>query len=153
AVRLVAKIKDKLGYNLPLSALVHAADIEKLACILRHQTESKPESSVLALQPNGSKRPFFCIHPIGGNILCYMELTRFTGPDRPFYGLQAPRLNGQADRFACIEDMAANYIAAIQSIQPSGPYLLGGWSFGGVVAVEMARQLKQQNNQTAHLAL
>ncbi len=153
AVRLVAQIKHKLKYNLPLSALVQAADIENLAHILRQQTESKPESLMVALQPSGSKQPFFCIHPIGGNILCYMELARCIGTDRPFYGLQATRLNGQGNSFEHIEEMAAYYIDAIRDVQPAGPYLVGGWSFGGVVAVEIARQLKQQNNQTAHLAL
>jgi len=153
AVRLVAQIKDKLRYNLPLSALVQAADIEKLARILRQQTDSKPESLIVALQPGGSKRPFFCVHPIGGNILCYMELARCIGTDRPFYGLQAARLNGQGNRFARIEEMAAYYIEAIRAVQSEGPYLLGGWSFGGVVAFEMARQLNQQSRQLAHLAL
>jgi amino acid adenylation domain-containing protein len=153
AVRLVAQIKHKLKYNLPLSALVQSADIENLARILRQQTESEPESLLVALQPGGSKQPFFCIHPIGGNILCYMELARCVGTDRPFYGLQARRLNGQGSSFEHIEEMAAYYIDAIRDVQPAGPYLLGGWSFGGVVAVEIARQLKQRNNQTAHLAL
>src|SRR2546423_13883615 len=82
-----------------------------------------------------------------------MELARCIGTDRPFYGLQATGVNGQGNRFARIEEMAAYYIETIRAVQPAGPYLLGGWSFGGVVAFEMARQLNQQSRQIAHLAL
>jgi amino acid adenylation domain-containing protein len=153
AVRLVAQIKDKLRYNLPLSALVRSADIENLARVLRQQTGSKSESLMVALQPGGSKQPFFCVHPIGGNVLCYMDLARLVGTDRPFYGLQAAASNGQGKTFARIEDMAAYYIEAIRAVQPAGPYLLGGWSFGGVVAFEMARQLDQQDQQSAHVVM
>jgi thioesterase domain-containing protein len=152
AVRLAAQVKDKLRYSLPLSALVRATDIENLARLLRRQTDAKPESPVVALQPGGAKRPFFCVHPIGGNILCYMDLARYAGAVRPFYGLQAPGLNGEGVSFARIEEMAAHYIEAIRSVQPTGPYLLGGWSFGGVVAFEMARQLNRQG-QTAHVTM
>ncbi|HVG22475.1 MAG TPA: amino acid adenylation domain-containing protein, partial [Blastocatellia bacterium] len=123
AVRLVAQIKDKLRYDLPLSALVQAADVENLARMLRQQTGSTPESLMVALQPGGSKRPFFCVHPIGGNVLCYMDLARCMGTDRPFYGLQAAGLNGRPGSFARIEDMAAHYVEVIRAVQPSGPYL------------------------------
>src|SRR5581483_6608779 len=99
-----------------------------------------------------TKLPFFCVHPIGGEVFCYAELAHQLGADQPFYGLQVP---GQShpQPLQTIEAMARSYIAAMQSVQPSGPYLLGGWSLGGVIAFEMAQQLVQQGNPVALLAL
>jgi thioesterase domain-containing protein len=121
--------------------------------LMRQQTDLTPESPVVAIQPAGSQTPFFCIHPIGGNILCYMELARWMGSERPFYGIQATCLSGNGELDTRLESMAAHYIEAVRAIQPEGPYLLGGWSFGGVVAFEMARQLKHQHGQVAHVTL
>jgi amino acid adenylation domain-containing protein len=151
AVRLLAQIKEKLRYDLPLSALVQAADIENLAHMLRQQPSSKSESPVVAIQPNGSKRPFFCVHPIGGNVLCYIELARGLGSEQPFYGLQAD--NAMARGPTDIEDMARRYVDETRKIQSEGPYVLGGWSFGGVVAYEMARQLQEQGQKVDRLVL
>jgi amino acid adenylation domain-containing protein len=153
AVRLVAQVKERLGQQIPLSALVQGASIESLAGLLRQETGLKQSSPLVAIQPRGPKTPFFCIHPIGGNVLCYMDLARSLGADRPFYGLQAAGLNGERDAFASIEGMAASYVEAMRAAQPEGPYLLGGWSFGGVVAFEMARQLNRHDAQPAHLVL
>ncbi|HEX8089471.1 MAG TPA: amino acid adenylation domain-containing protein, partial [Blastocatellia bacterium] len=150
AVRLVAQVRERLGQHLPLSALVQGGSIESLAGLLRQETALKKFSPVVAIQPHGSKTPFFCIHPIGGNVLCYMDLARCLGEDRPFYGLQAVGLNGEGDTFTSVEAMSASYVEALRAVQPEGPYLLGGWSFGGVVAFEMARELKRQGDQPAH---
>jgi thioesterase domain-containing protein len=105
------------------------------------------------MQPSGSKPPFFCVHPVGGGIMCYAELSRDLGADQPFYALEAIGLDQEQPIQASIEEMAATYIAALQAAQPQGPYFLGGWSFGGTVALEMARQLQQQGQQVALLAL
>jgi thioesterase domain-containing protein/acyl carrier protein len=153
AVRLVAQVRDKLKQTISLSALVQGASVESVASLLRQRTDLTPESPVVAIQPAGSKTPFFCIHPIGGNVFCYMELARLMGSDRPFYGIQATSLSGNGDLDTRIESMAAHYIEGVRTIQPEGPYLLGGWSFGGVVAFEMARQLKHQHRQVARVAL
>jgi amino acid adenylation domain-containing protein len=153
AVRLVAQVRDRLKQTIPLSSLVQGASVESLASLLRQQTDLTPESPVVAIQPAGSKTPFFCIHPIGGNILCYMELARSMGSERPFYGIQVSGLSGNGELDTRIENMASHYIEAVRAIQPEGPYLLGGWSFGGVVAFEMARQLKQRDGQVAHVTM
>jgi thioesterase domain-containing protein len=89
-------------------------------------------------------------------VLCYYHLARRLGQEQPFYGLQAPNLieiaeNG--DNYSRIEDRAAHYIEEMRSVQPEGPYLLGGWSFGGVVAFEMAQQLQRGNQAVALLAM
>jgi thioesterase domain-containing protein/acyl carrier protein len=153
AVRLVAQVRNKLKRTVPLSALVQGATIESLASLVRQRRDLAPESPVVAIQPAGSKTPFFCIHPIGGNIFCYVELARLTGSDRPFYGIQSTGLSGNGVPDTRIESMAALYLEHVQAIQPKGPYLLGGWSFGGVVAFEMARQLKHRHGQVAHVTL
>jgi amino acid adenylation domain-containing protein len=109
-------------------------------------------SSLVELQ-RGSKTPFFSVHPIGGNVHCYMELARLLGPEQPFYGLQSPELSYGGEPHRSVEGMAAHYIEQIRLVQPQGPYQLGGWSFGGVVAFEMARQLQTEGEIVELLAL
>ena len=105
------------------------------------------------LQPHGRRPPFFCVHPAGANTLCYAELARQLGEEQPFYGLQAPGLDGRDEPLTKFEELAALYVEAVRSIRPRGPYLLGGWSMGGPVAFEMARQLRGQGQSVALLAL
>jgi len=107
----------------------------------------------VAIQPGGSKRPLFLVHPAGGHVFPYVHLAQFLGPDQPCYGLQARGLEDEQDPHTRIEDMAAYYVQALQTVQPTGPYLLGGWSMGGVIAFEMAQQLHAQGQRVALLAL
>jgi len=153
AVRLIAQIQKQFGQNLPLATLFQRATIEQLALILRQQISSPSWSPLVAIQPGGFKRPFFCVHPAGGNVLCYYDLARYLGTEQPFYGLQAKEADQQPDPHTTVEDTAACYIEALRVIQPEGPYLLGGWSYGGLVAFEMALQLQVQGQQVALLAL
>jgi thioesterase domain-containing protein len=85
--------------------------------------------------------------------LSYYELAYLWGFDQPFYGLQPLGLDGEQSPFTRIEEMAAHYIEALRQVQPSGPYFLGGWSFGGLVAFEMAQQLLRAGHQVALLAI
>jgi thioesterase domain-containing protein len=107
----------------------------------------------VAIQPNGTKRPFFCVHAIWGNVFHYRELAQRLGPDQPFYGLQAQGLDGKCPPYETVEEMAANYIQELREFQPKGPYYLGGHSFGGLVAFEMARQLHSRGQRVDLLAL
>jgi amino acid adenylation domain-containing protein len=107
----------------------------------------------LAKNPNSSKPPFFCIHPMFGVVFPYLELAHHLGSDRSFYGLQPLGLDGKSAPLNRIEAIATYYIQAIQTIQPHGPYYLGGWSFGGLVAFEMAQQLTQAGEQIDLLAI
>lgn len=107
---------------------------------------------LVTLQERGGKTPFFCVHAILGDALCYLQLARHVGSDRPFYGLQAPVFGG-GDPLDSIQRMAERYVAAIQRIQDTGPYLLGGWSMGGYVAFEMARRLRAMGHEVALVAL
>jgi thioesterase domain-containing protein len=101
----------------------------------------------------GSRKPLFCAHPLGGTALCYFDLARQLDADQPFYAIRAPELTGEHDPLERIEDMAAYYVSAVRTVQPVGPYLLGGWSMGGVVAFEMARQLHRMGSFVALVAL
>jgi len=105
------------------------------------------------IQGQGSRRPFFCIHAVGGNVLEYHDLARSLGPDQPFYGLQAKGLDGKEEPHTNIRDMAAHYIKEMREVQPEGPYLIGGRSSGGTIAYEMACQLQAAGEEVALLAL
>jgi amino acid adenylation domain-containing protein len=115
--------------------------------------EAATRSPLLRLSPHGSRSPFFCVHPISGGATCYRDLAQSLEADRPFYGLQARGLSGEEEPYDNVVDMAAHYVAAIRSIQPEGPYHLGGWSFGGLVAFETARRLWAEGQSTGVLAL
>lgn len=104
------------------------------------QTTPAAASSLVAIQPAGSRPPFFCVHPAGGDVLCFQALSRHMGMDQPFYGLQSRGLGAGEEPFASIEEMAASYRAEITRAHP-GPYYLGGWSLGGAVVYEVARQI------------
>ncbi|MEN8220102.1 MAG: amino acid adenylation domain-containing protein, partial [Pseudomonadota bacterium] len=153
AVSLMAQIEQRFNKHLPLASLFQGATIEQLANQLRQQTDSQAWSSLVAIQPNGTKQPFFCVPGIGGNVLSFYELGHHLGPDQPFYGLQAVGLDGNSAPFCCIEDMAAHYLKELQTIQPQGPYRLGGHSFGGLVAFEMSLQLQKQGHEVAFLGI
>jgi amino acid adenylation domain-containing protein len=151
AVRVLACVHRELGVDLPLSSLLQGRTIEQLARRLRAGPE--PPTPLVAVQPHGSRRPLYCVHPVSGTGLCYAALARALGGDRPLYTLDAAGLRAGEDPHARIEDMAGHYLAAIREVQPTGPYLLGGWSMGGVIAYEMARQLEQQGERVDLLAL
>ena len=97
----------------------------------------------MPLQPRGTKRPFFCIHPLAGVVFPYYELAFALGKEQPFYGLQSLGIAGKERPLSTIEEMAARYIKAIKVVQPEGPYALGGWSLGALIAFEMVQQLQQ----------
>jgi amino acid adenylation domain-containing protein len=151
AVRLFALIEKRLGRKLPLTTVFQGATVEHLASVLRQQPG--PQSSLVPIKPDGGKRPLFLVHPAGGHVFPYVYLAQYLDPDQPCYGLQARGLEEGQDPHTRIEDMAAYYIKALQTVQPAGPYLLGGWSMGGVVAFEMAQQLHAQGQRVALLAL
>lgn len=153
AIRLFSEIEQVWGRNLPLATLFQAQTIEKLANLLRQSGWSTPYSSLVPIQPEGSKPPLFCVHPIGGNILEYYALASHLDKDQPVYGIQSLGLDGKATPLDTIEAMATYYIAEMKIIQPCGPYYLVGYSFAGLVVYEIARQLDRQGERVGLLAL
>lgn len=111
------------------------------------------EQPLVSIQARGSLPPFFCVHAVGGNVFSYVGLARRLGLAQPFYALQARGLMGAQEPHTRVEEMAADYVHAIRAAQACGPYLLGGWSMGGLVAFEMACQLQRQGQQVALVAL
>jgi thioesterase domain-containing protein/acyl carrier protein len=153
AVQLMARIEKALGRVLPLSTLFSHGTVEQLAVGLRQTEDSGQRSPLVPIQPEGTQTPFFAVHPAGGTVLCYLDLAQHLGRDQPFYALEAPGLSSAQVPYRDIRQMAADYAAAVRTIQPEGPYFLGGWCFGGTIAFEMAHQLQQQGQEIALLAL
>ncbi len=152
AVLLMARIEKRLGKVLPIASLFATPTLESLAAALSESGSQslgrQGRSPLVAIKPQGEAPPFFCVHPVGGNVLCYLSLSRHLSPDQPFYALQSPD-PGEAS----IEEMAARYLREIRPVQPEGPYRLGGWSMGGLVAFEMARQLENAGEEVDLVAV
>jgi thioesterase domain-containing protein len=153
AVRMTAEIERRSGQSIPLAALFHDATVEHLASLLRDPGRSLISSSLVPLQKSGSGRPLFCVHPAGGTVFCYLALAeRFRG-ERPVYGLQAVGVDGRYPPHDTMDEMALHYVQAIREVQPHGPYCLAGWSLGGNIAFEVARQLSECGDRVDMLAL
>ncbi|HWD19234.1 MAG TPA: condensation domain-containing protein [Verrucomicrobiae bacterium] len=152
AVKLIAQVEKNLGRRLPLPILFRAPTIEKMAEALMESATPTLGSCLVEIQPRGSRPPIFWLHTLGGGggggLFTYRKLAEALGTDQPSYGFVAP-----AQPFDSIEAMAARYVAEMKALQPAGPYRIGGYCFGGVVAYEMARQLEAQGEETAVLAL
>jgi phthiocerol/phenolphthiocerol synthesis type-I polyketide synthase E len=153
AVHLFVQIERVFNVKLPLATLFEAPTIEELARILRREARSSGWSPLVPIQTAGSRPPFFCVHGAGGNVLIYRDLARRLGSDQPFYGLQAPGLDGSCPPLARVEEMAALYAREIRRAQPSGPYFIGGYCLGGTIAFEIARQIRAQGEHVALLAM
>src|SRR5215208_228674 len=150
AIRMMTKARRQLGREIPLAPLFEKGTIEHLARTLRQDTGAIAQSPLVKIQPLGDKRPFVCVHGIGGGVIDYLPLSHALGTTQPFWGVQA---TGPETERRSVEDIAACYLKALQDEQPAGPYLIGGWSFGGLIAFEMARQLKDKGDEVALLAL
>jgi thioesterase domain-containing protein/acyl carrier protein len=157
---LAEKLRTCLDRAIADASEAHTSEQKKLTTEVEHQVSylsnkglSALWSSLVPIHPHGSRRPFFGVHTNDGSVLFYRHLVRHLHPDQPFYGLQAPELDGKQTPPIRIEELAAHYIKEIQTIQPEGPYLLGGFCIGGVIAFEMAQQLVEQGQQVALLAL
>jgi len=153
AARLMHRIEQTLGQRLPLAALLQAPTVEQFAALLRQEGWSASWSSLVAIQAEGSRPPFFCVHGVGGNVVGFRDLARHMGPEQPFYALQPQGLDGQRPCLTSVPEMAERYLREIRRVQPEGPYRIGGYSFGGLVAYEMAQQLRAQEQEVSLLAL
>lgn len=110
-------------------------------------------SPLVKIQAGGPGRPLFLGHPSNGSVFCYRELAKHLGTERHIYGLQSPGLDAEPPGRLGLEEMARGYVEAVRGVQPEGPYLLAGWSMGGVIAYEIAQQLLKRGERIALLAL
>jgi amino acid adenylation domain-containing protein len=148
-MRVVNQVREILGVELSIRALFDAPTVELLA---RSLGESGSALDVLLpIRATGTEAPLFCVHPAAGIGWVYAGLLRHVPADRPVYVLQSPGLTGEQP--VTVEETAARYVAELRRVQPSGPYRLLGWSFGGVVAQAMATQLQRDGEQVAILVL
>jgi thioesterase domain-containing protein/acyl carrier protein len=153
AAHAIVQIQKVFGREFPVSTMHQAPTIRDFAALLSRQSGIRPSSCLVALQPRGTAPPFFCVHGAGGTTLGFQDLARHFAPHRPFYGTRAPswqRLPPGGER---VEDMAARYVKALRERQGEGPYYLGGYSFGGSIALELAQQLRAQGETVALLAI
>jgi amino acid adenylation domain-containing protein len=153
AARLNASIEKAFGAKLPLSAFIQHSTIQGQARLIRHHRKESPWPSLVPLRTGGSKPPLFCMHMRDGQVLSYRDLARHLPSDQPLYGLQSKGLDKTSPINTRIEDMARDYVAEMRAFWPSGPYAICGWSFGGVIAFEVARQLEREGQTVALLAL
>ncbi len=159
AVRLMALIERRFQVDLPLSTLFDQPTIEGLARRIAAKEIPNAGSPLVRIRPavfSAEVRelpPFFCVHPVGGQVLCYRDLAHHLGAEQPFYGLQAHGCDREAILDPGVADMAQRYLQAIRRTQPSGPYRLGGWSMGGTVAFEISRRLYRLGERLDALVL
>jgi acyl transferase domain-containing protein/thioesterase domain-containing protein len=139
-VRLLAKVKKKYGVDLKLATLFSAPTIEKLCELVRDKTAPPSFNSLIKIQPNGSKPPLFLIHEIEGSVIVFRDLVKHLDADQPVWGVEYS-VSESLSPFLRMEDLAAHYLAEMRALQPAGPYYLLGYSFGGLLAFEMAQQL------------
>jgi acetoacetyl-CoA synthetase len=144
AVGLFLEIEQVLGIKLPITAIYDAPTIEKQIELI--DAETQPAFSPLVLLKDGDETaPFFIVHGVGGTVIEFATLGRQIDTGRAVYALQARGLDGTEPPLERVEAMAALYVEAIRAKQAQGPYYIGGYSFGGLVALEMARQLGDEN--------
>lgn len=173
AVRLFAQIRSQFAVDLPLATLFQASTLAGFTAIvakaceisMAHMQAAASASGALApavpkwsplvaiCQGQADQPPLFCIHAAGGNVINFKRLATELGPAQPFYGLQAQGVDGHRPALASIQAMAAQYVEAIRSVDPHGPYWLLGYSAGGVIAFEMAQQLRQAGAEVAMLGM
>jgi len=153
AVKVMKSIEEKTGSRLPISALFEAPTVEKLSYLLEQDEKVISWKSLVPIKPEGSKPPLYIVHGSGLTVLVFHALAMGLDPDQPVYGLQARGLNGIDEPFDTIEDIASCYIEEILEQNPHGPYSLVGYSFGGIVAFEMAKQFKTMGKEVNMLAI
>jgi amino acid adenylation domain-containing protein len=153
AASLFARMEAAFGQRLPLSLLFQAATVEKLAVHLRTEREQRPPALMVPIQPRGTRTPFFAAPGRGGYGFEFRDLAQRLGPDQPFYSFSYERWDTNAKAESTLADMARWFIKIMRSVQPHGPYRLGGYCLGGWVAFAMAQELRAQGEETELLVL
>ncbi|KPA10516.1 Thioesterase domain protein [Candidatus Magnetomorum sp. HK-1] len=136
----ISEIYRAIGYY-------HHAPLFDIELSFERHNLAYHQSTLTPLQTRGEKNPIYCIHPIEGTVFCYKELSQYMKNKRPVYGCQAYGIIPGTKPIHQIKKMAATYLNCIKTVQPRGPYILLGWSFGGVIAYEIACQLQINNEQ------
>ncbi|MFE0191075.1 amino acid adenylation domain-containing protein [Streptomyces sp. NPDC058989] len=153
AMRLVVQIEQRYGVTIALSEFIAAPTVAGLAARLRDGDAVAAFDPLVPIRPDGDRPPLFMVHPMGGNVLCYVRFARHLPADQPLYALQAAGADPGTTPLCSVQELAASYVTALREVQPHGPYSIGGWSFGGFVAFEIARQLRAAGEEINRLVL
>ena len=153
AVTLMVKIEKELGTRLPLAVLFDHSNIHDMAKLLDQKSERVSWGSLVPIRSKGTKKPLYLVHGAGLNLLLYTTIVAGLDPDQPVFGLQAKGLDGEDEPLYTIEDIAAYYNEEILKIDKSGSYALAGFSMGGQLAYEMAKQLVEAGHIVSFLGV
>jgi thioesterase domain-containing protein/acyl carrier protein len=149
AIKALSRIRKEFDADLPLATLLQAPTVVQLGALLHNRDFIPSWSLLVPVRAGGTKPPFFLMHALGGNVLDYRRLVNHLESDQPVYAFQAQGLDGNLIKDAALEEMAADYVAELRSFQPEGPYFLGGFSLGGLLALEAAEQLTAAGQKVA----
>ena len=153
ALRAMLAIEKRIGKRLPLAMLFENSTVEKLARIIEAGEKEISWDCFVPIKTAGNKIPIYFIHGAGLNVLTFRSISKYLDADQPVYGLQAKGLNGKDEPLNKMEEIASHYIAEILKHNPYGPYALAGYSFGGLIAYEMAKQLKEMGKKVVMLGI
>ncbi|MBI5914993.1 MAG: amino acid adenylation domain-containing protein, partial [Bacteroidetes bacterium] len=166
AVQMMTKIKAETGVKLPLTTLFQHSTVQRLAMQLNGfnnkkynsqysgvPTENQVFTSLIPIREGGSKPPLYLVHGGGLHVLFYQNLVKYLDTDQPIFALQAKGLDGKEKPLDCIEEMATHYIGEMLRENPEGPFCLAGYSLGGLIAWEMAKQLKAMGKEVPMVSL
>lgn len=148
AAQLFFQLEAVFGRQLPLATLFQAPTVADLAAVLTQANWRPPWQSLVAIQAEGKSTPLFMVPGVGGNVLVFAKLAKLLGADQPIYGLQARGLDGKEAPFTSVPEMATHYVQAMKQVHPQGPFLIAGVCTGGLIAYEMARQLRAEKTET-----
>ncbi|MFF7964982.1 amino acid adenylation domain-containing protein [Streptomyces sp. NPDC007903] len=151
AMRLVVRIEQRYQVHIPLADFIATPTPAGLAARLRDGNARATYDPLVPIRSQGTRPPLFMVHPMGGNVLCYVGFARHLPDDQPLYALQAAGAEPGTTPLHSVEDLAHSYLTALRAVQPHGPYTIGGWSFGGLVAFEIARRLRAAGEEVARL--
>ena len=152
ALQLLSEIENDLGLSVPLMVFALQPTLQGLLSALNGSARSD-STSLVPMQLLGDRLPFFFIHAEFGHVLFAQKMAVALGPDQPMYGLQSRGLDGRSEPLTTMQEMAAYYVSAMKSIQPEGPYRLGGYCMGALLALEMTNQLQGAGEEVSHLAV
>ncbi|MBC3847753.1 amino acid adenylation domain-containing protein [Winogradskyella echinorum] len=152
AIKVVVRLEKEIGKKLPLSVIMVYPTIEKLANFLDKDDKKKSWNSLVALRKDGNKTPLYIVHGAHFGIYIFNDLAKLLDDDQPVYALQPKGLDGEEEPHDSIVDMAAHYISEMEASNPDGPYALAGFSMGGIIAFEMAKQLRAKGKKVTMLA-
>ncbi|HSN98895.1 MAG TPA: amino acid adenylation domain-containing protein, partial [Candidatus Nanopelagicales bacterium] len=154
ALAVTGRLEQQLGRRVPVIDFVREPTVENLVRLAQGDARSSDtDAPFIAVNPKGSKAPFFCVHGAGGLAYPLMDLAQLVAEDRPVYVFQDPANTGKHAPKETLAEMARAYVEVVKQLAPRGPYYLGGYCFGGVVAYEMAQQLRSGGEQVAELVM